>query len=94
MQSNRAYMKPSERELTRLTAHLNNAPPLVDDSESDRCLVGFFGVDGELTSVRLQSIDELDDDSGPGIAVPITSRTDSIADLERRWNQSLLDRRH
>ena len=93
MQSNQPYTKPSERELVRLTSHLNNAPPLADDSSTDRCLVGFFDVDGELASVRVGSIDDIAYDDERGVAVPVTSQTDTTDELERRWNYSLSQRR-
>jgi len=92
MQRKQPYAKPSERALVRLTSHLNNAPPLADDSSSNRCLVGFFTVDGELASVRLGSIDDIDYNDARGVAVPVTSRTDSITDLERRWDRGLSNR--
>ena len=93
MQRPQPYAKPGENAFVQLRSHLENAPLLVDDSSSEHCLVGFFDVDGELSSVRLHSVDEIDYTSERGIPVPLTSRTDSIDDLERRWNYSRLQRR-
>ncbi len=86
------YAKPSENAFVQLCSHLENAPPLADDSSSEWCLVGYFDVDGELSSVRLRNIDEIDYTSERGVAVPVTSRTDTVNHLERRWNYSRVQR--
>ena len=93
MQCPQPYVKPSENALVELTAHLENAPPLADDSSSEYCLVGYFDVDGELASVRLHTVDDVEYTSERGVAVPITSRTETIDDLERTWNHSRMLRR-
>jgi len=93
MQRPQPYAKPSENAFVHLRSHLENAPPLADDSSSEWCLVGYFDVDGELSSVRLRPIDKIEYTSERGVAVPLTSRTDTIDDLERRWNYSRIQRR-